>query len=191
MLLAQPAANLRQQQEAAAAKQREAARAQAGVSGKTDSFFTVPFDAPPTLPSNPNCAPADRKKVDDLLAKAAQRESLSRDVLNAVVETESGFDSCAISDKGAQGLMQLMPEVQKEFGVDDPFDAEKNIAAGASLLKRLLAEHKGDLKLALAAYNAGSARVAEAKGVPPIAETRDYVEKILNKVQKPEGKPPP
>jgi soluble lytic murein transglycosylase-like protein len=192
----QDRSDVRGRQELAAAKQRDAARVQAGMPEAKDAFFTVPFSNALPAPPSSSCEPADRKAVDSLISSAAQREGIKRELLQAVVETESGFDSCAASHKGAQGLMQLMPEVQKEFGVEDPFDAEKNISAGAGLLKRLLGEFKGDLKLALAAYNSGSARVAESKGVPDIPETRDYVERILTKLSKrdgsnADGKPPP
>jgi soluble lytic murein transglycosylase-like protein len=94
------------------------------------------------------------------------------------MKRESAFYPCALSDKGAIGLMQLLPEVAQQFGAD-PLDPKQNINAGAQYLKELLARYKGDLKLALAAYNAGPQRVDAEKKVPDIPETTAYVDAIL------------
>jgi soluble lytic murein transglycosylase-like protein len=99
------------------------------------------------------------------------------------MQQESGFRPCAISPKGARGLMQLMPATLEQFKVEDAFDPTANIEAGAAFLKQLLDKYKGDMKLALAAYNAGPAAVDKAGAIPDIKETRDYVESILRKVQ--------
>ena len=101
-------------------------------------------------------------------------------LVRAVVRRESAYDPCATSIKGAQGLMQLMPSVQMQFGVTDPYDPKQNVAAGTRLLKQLLEQYGGDLPRALGAYNAGSAQVEKWGGVPPIPETRQYVEGILS-----------
>jgi soluble lytic murein transglycosylase-like protein len=105
-----------------------------------------------------------------------------------VIGQESAFHPCAVSSKGAQGLMQLMPEVASRLGVKDVFDPKQNVAAGAQYLKELLDKYKGDLSKALAAYNAGPTAVDQANGIPDIPETRQYVESILGQLN---AKPPP
>jgi soluble lytic murein transglycosylase-like protein len=91
---------------------------------------------------------------------------------------------CAISAKGAQGLMQLMPDTAQQLAVLDVFDPKENIEAGAKYLKQLIDKYKGDLKLALGAYNAGPTTVDQAGGIPDIQETKDYVEAILKRLAK-------
>ncbi len=125
-------------------------------------------------------APED--KVVPLLENAANAQKLPVKLLRAVVAQESGFRSCAVSKKGAKGLMQLMPATAEQFDVKDPFDAQANVDAGAKFLRQLLEKYKGDLLLSLAAYNAGPATVDEAKGIPDMAETREYVEAIVGKM---------
>ena len=98
--------------------------------------------------------------------------------LRAIAHAESGFDAAAVSDKGAQGVMQLMPEVAAEYGVDDPFDAGQSIRAGARHLRALLRRYQGDRRLALAAYNAGIGAVQRHGGVPPYPETQAYIDKV-------------
>jgi soluble lytic murein transglycosylase-like protein len=115
---------------------------------------------------------------DDIIEEAAVTHDLDPDLIHAVIQTESAFDPHAESPAGAQGLMQLMPILQKELGVKDPFDPRENIMAGTQYLKKLLDRHSGDLALALASYNAGPANVSRYKGVPPFKETRNYVKKI-------------
>lgn len=111
--------------------------------------------------------------------KAAARQYKVDDAfLRAIAHAESGFDARAVSTKGAQGVMQLMPAVQKEFGVSDPFVSKQSIGAGARLLRTLLGRYKGDFTLAAAAYNAGMGTVARYGGVPPYVETLAYVEKV-------------
>lgn len=97
----------------------------------------------------------------------------------AVMAVESGGKSDAVSRAGAQGLMQLMPVVSKALGLSDPFDPTENIAGGARVLARLLAQYDGDPVLTLAAYNAGAGAIRDAKGVPAFPETRAYVPKVL------------
>ena len=186
---AQPDADaIRSAQNEAIAKQKAAARVQAQVEVQSqtadeDDFFVLPF--PPVdwaargLRPAQACNSAPAGEVKSLLADAAKREGLDPRLLEAVARTESGFDSCAVSTAGAEGVMQLMPETQATFDVRDPFDPQQSITAGARLLKQLLTAYSGDLKLALSAYNAGPARVQQAGGVPAIPETRRYVEKIL------------
>jgi soluble lytic murein transglycosylase-like protein len=115
---------------------------------------------------------------DDLIDEAATVHGLDADLIHAVIQAESAFNPLAVSPVGAQGLMQLMPVLQEELGVDDPFDPRQNIMAGAKYLKKLLDRHDGDIALALASYNAGLSNVTRYKGIPPFKETRDYVKKI-------------
>jgi soluble lytic murein transglycosylase-like protein len=118
--------------------------------------------------------------LDLMIKEAARRESLTPDLLRAVIRKESAFQPCAVSEKGALGLMQLMPATAARFGVDDPFDPRQNIDAGTKFLGELLKRYGNDLSLALSAYNAGPARVDAKGGIPSIPETVAYVSGILD-----------
>lgn len=115
---------------------------------------------------------------DDIIEEAAAKFQIDSDLIHAVIQAESSFNALAESPVGAQGLMQLMPVVQEELGVRNPFDPRENVMAGAAYLKRLLDRHDGDISLALASYNAGPGNVDRYRGVPPFRETRNYVKKI-------------
>jgi soluble lytic murein transglycosylase-like protein len=114
------------------------------------------------------------------IAEAAARHGLDPVLLEAVVKVESNFDPAAVSPKGAQGLMQLMPATAAELQVTDPFDPAANLDGGARYLKVLLEVFAGDLGLALAAYNSGPGRVARRGEIPAIDETRRYVHRVLS-----------
>lgn len=114
----------------------------------------------------------------DEVASAARTHGVEEALMRAVIHAESAFDPNAISDKGAQGLMQLMPDTAARFGVRDPFVAGDNINGGAAYLAWLLKRFKGDATLAAAAYNAGEGAVERNGGVPPYAETQRYVERV-------------
>lgn len=118
-----------------------------------------------------------------LVADAARRHDLDPSLITAVIKAESGFDTQAVSPAGAQGLMQLMPATAELLNVADPFDPEANISGGVRHLRGLLDRFDGDLPLALAAYNAGASRVEAAGAIPAIAETREYVERVLRYYQ--------
>lgn len=115
---------------------------------------------------------------NDQIAAAAKESGVDPSLLRAVIHAESAFNRYAVSDKGAQGLMQLMPGTAADLGVGDPFDAGQNIRGGADYLAQLLKQFNGDEKLATAAYNAGPQNVAKYKGVPPFDETQLYVQRV-------------
>lgn len=126
------------------------------------------------------CEPSSPSEIRDIVDQGAQRMGLDAKLVRAVVRKESAYNPCATSTKGAQGLMQLMPMVQLQFGVTNPYDPKQNVDAGAKLLKQLLDQYGGDLVKALAAYNAGPARIEQFGGVPPFPETVNYVSGILD-----------
>jgi soluble lytic murein transglycosylase-like protein len=140
-------------------------------------FFTLSWPA-----LGAACDPLPESELNPLIEQAAQKEEVDANLLRAVAEQESGFRSCAVSPKGAMGLMQLMPATVQELGVNDPFDPAQSLLSGARLLKQLLARFGGDRALALGAYNAGAGRVEESGGIPPIPETIRYVQQILSKL---------
>ena len=121
-------------------------------------------------------APDLRRIVDSV----ASRTALSPQLIHAVIATESRYRRDAVSNRGAIGLMQLIPATAKRFGAQDPFDPYQNISAGAAYLKWLMGQFEGDLELVLAAYNAGEQAVIKAgRRIPPYAETRAYVKKVM------------
>jgi soluble lytic murein transglycosylase-like protein len=117
--------------------------------------------------------------LSDVVATASGKYRLDPDLVNSVIKAESGFNVRAVSPKGAQGLMQLMPGTASELGVPDAFDPEANVDGGARYLRELLERYNFDLVKALAAYNAGTKRVEQYGGVPPYHETRAYVRRIV------------
>lgn len=114
-----------------------------------------------------------------LVAKHADAYGVPAALVRAVMRVESCFDPRAVSRVGARGLMQLMPATAAELGVLDSFDAEQNIAGGVRYLSQLLSRFKNDLRLAIAAYNAGPSAVDAHRGIPPFPETRSYVERVI------------
>jgi soluble lytic murein transglycosylase-like protein len=118
--------------------------------------------------------------IDAAITMAAARHNVDPNLVRAVVKVESNFNPNAVSRKGAMGLMQLMPSTARQLKVQNPFDPEQNVDAGVRQLKHLLESYGGDVKLTLAAYNAGSGAVARSAGVPRYAETQNYVRRITN-----------
>ena len=129
--------------------------------------------------------------IEDLINSSAARYGLDPALLLAVARQESSLNPNAVSGEGAQGVMQLMPRTAAMLGVTDPFDPSQNIDAGAKYLSQLLKQFGGDVTLALAAYNAGPGNVTKYGGVPPFAETQNYITKILGAIGFSPGDFPP
>ncbi len=141
--------------------------------------FTV--ETPKASPAHTGLGKVGKPRTDVFATqfKAAAKANRIDDAwLRAIAHAESGFDPKALSPKGAQGVMQLMPDVAKQYDVRDPFASEQSIRGGAQHLKSLVRRYKGDLTLAAAAYNAGAGAVARFGGVPPYKETLQYVDKV-------------
>jgi soluble lytic murein transglycosylase-like protein len=135
-----------------------------------------PLTVKVTAPANPAAAAID---LDQVVREASNKNRLDPDFVRSVIMAESNFKIHAVSKKGAQGLMQLMPSTAAQLGVADPFDPKANVEAGAAHLSALLDRYNNDPVKALAAYNAGAHRVKQYNGVPPYRETRAYINKIV------------
>ena len=142
----------------------------------------APFAVP--LPVTYACDPVAQPELSKMIDNVAREHSVDPALVREVARQESGFHACAVSPKGAQGLMQLMPTTQAQLEVRDPFNPQESLSAGAKLLKQLLDRYQGDLALALSAYNAGMTRVDRTLSVPEIPETKDYVTDILGRLGK-------
>jgi hypothetical protein len=123
------------------------------------------------------------EEIDHLVDQTANRHQVDPDLVRAIVRVESDYDPKAVSNKGAMGLMQLIPATARRFGVENPFDPKQNLEGGVNYLKYLLDIFGGDLSLSLAAYNAGEHSVQRYGGIPAIPETRDYVRRVTNLYQ--------
>lgn len=119
-------------------------------------------------------------KYEKIVGQAAILYDVDPRLVHAVISTESAYNPSAVSPKGASGLMQLMPETAKSYGVEDSFDPSQNIDGGVHLLSDLIKLYDGNITLALAAYNAGPGAVEKYDGVPPYDETNQYIERIEN-----------
>ena len=146
------------------------------------SFAVPSFTVP--APVAYSCDPVAQPELSKMIENVAREHNVDAAVVREVARQESGFRPCAVSPKGAEGLMQLMPATQAQLEVHDPFDPQESLSAGAKLLKQLLDRYHGDLALALSAYNAGSTRVDRTFSVPEIPETKDYVSDILGRLGK-------
>jgi hypothetical protein len=118
-------------------------------------------------------------RYDKQIHYYGKRYNVDPGLIKAIIHAESGFDRFAVSKKGAQGLMQLMPDTAREMNVSDPFNPEQNIAGGVRYFRSLLKMFNGDVVLSLAAYNAGPNQVKRAQGVPRISETINYIRRVL------------
>jgi soluble lytic murein transglycosylase-like protein len=150
------------------------ARAELTTVENTDTLSIATF-----LPAS---APPSAAPYAEIIADLSAEHGVPAELVAAVIQVESGYQERALSPKGAMGLMQLTPETARRFEVADPFDPRQNIDGGIRFLKTLL--NRFPLRLALAAYNAGEATVRRFRGIPPYAETRDYVARILRLVRK-------
>jgi soluble lytic murein transglycosylase len=124
------------------------------------------------------------KKYDNIINELCKKYDVETSFIKAMVKTESDFDPYAVSKKGATGLMQLMPGKAKELSVRDSFDPKQNLDGGIRHVSYLLKKYEGDVKLTLAAYNAGENAVKRNNGIPPFAETQNYIIKVLRLVEK-------
>lgn len=132
--------------------------------------------------------PANLSEVHTAITAAAQRQQLDREIVEAVAWRESGFRQTALSPKGAVGVMQIMPSTALSLGVDR-HDLQQNVEGGAAYLRLMLNRYRGDLTLALAAYNAGPGAVDRYGGVPPFRETQTYVSAILGRLARGAAQP--
>lgn len=175
-------------QRSAMFKQAEAARRQSRPLPGGSFFTTEWLDTrqPAAAEAAPaGCDPLPEAELQSLIAAAAREHGVNPALIRAIIRRESAAVPCAVSPKGAQGLMQLMPSVQSRFGVTEPFDPAANVMAGTRYLKELLDRYKGNVSLVLAAYNAGPQRVDDAGGkVPDIAETKAYVAAVLAELER-------
>jgi soluble lytic murein transglycosylase-like protein len=141
------------------------------------------------FPAEPRPAPLN-VPFAEVIRAAAQKHGVEQELIASVIAVESNFNPRAVSPKLARGLMQLLPEVARRFAVANVFDPEQNIDAGTQYLKELLARYDQDLALALAAYNAGPDRVEQYRGVPPYYETRNYVRRVTQDLNKRKARKP-
>lgn len=178
----------------ALARQSASVRKQLGGARARNGFFISSWfsDAPEagsfasagTLAANApeDCEPLDATIAEAYIRDSSKREGVSTDLIREVIRKESGFNPCALSPKGAMGMMQLTAATAASLGVDDPYDPRQNIDGGVRLMKRLLDKYKGRPDLALAAYNAGEGAVDAHQGVPAYEETQEYVSTIMKRV---------
>jgi soluble lytic murein transglycosylase-like protein len=139
----------------------------------------VPELAVPWIPA-PRLKPMrGENRFRHIILQAAHRHRVDPALVRAVIRAESGYDHRAVSRKGALGLMQLMPATAKDLGVEDAFDPVHNINGGVKYLRQLIDQFDGNVRLALAAYNAGCGKVRQYRGVPPYPSTRFYLEKVI------------
>jgi len=118
--------------------------------------------------------------LQPVILEASERYEVDHSIIRAIIMAESSYNLMATSEKGAEGLMQLMPNTARELGVTDSFNPTQNIHAGARYFKKLLKRYKGNVRLALAAYNAGIRNVSEYNGIPPFKATHSYIKKVLD-----------
>ncbi len=172
--------NALQKQRQSIRRQQQAVRRQLGEKPLADNNPAQHFIEPLIPELNPApCPSLDSGKLRELVLFAAEKQSLDPALLIAVMRQESAFRPCAVSVKGALGLMQLMPATARELHVADAFDPAQNISGGAAYLRQLIDRYKGDLRLALVGYNAGPSVADQPLGSPYPLETQNYVSNVL------------
>lgn len=142
------------------------------------------YNIPPPLPYNSFLYPKNKKVyhksyIEKFVKKYSKEFQVPKSLINSVIKAESGYDPYAVSDKGAMGLMQLMPATAARFGVTKPFDPRQNIKGGVAYLQHLMQEFHGNLALVVAGYNAGGGAVRNYGGIPPFQQTQQYVQEVL------------
>jgi hypothetical protein len=154
----------------------------------TGGTLEIPADSVLRIDPEDTFLPVKVKLLDvpfaDFIAASAVTHGVAAELVASVIAVESNFNPNAVSMKSARGLMQLMPKTAARFGVKNVFDPEQNIDAGTHYLKELLRRYNGDLRLTLAAYNAGPDRVEQYRTIPPYRETRDYVRRVTEQFNK-------
>lgn len=171
-----------QRQQIAVARQRVAA-----VRARPDESWTITpaaFGARSDDFQAPACPSLEWRQARDRFEEEEERDELPAGILRAVALQESGLHPCAVSSAGATGLMQLMPATAVELGVGNPLDPWQSLQGGGQYLRQLLDRYGGDVRLALGAYNAGPSQVDFFGGVPPFAETQNYVESVLARMKR-------
>jgi len=144
---------------------------------------------PPSAPT-PRANPLDVRDIDEVVNAASTRNNIPAILIKSVISVESGFNPNAVSRKGAQGLMQLMPETALKMGVQNPFNPSENVEGGTRYLRDLLGLFHNDVSKALAAYNAGPERVEQYHGVPPYPETVAYVSRVIRNLNQGSARTP-
>lgn len=148
-----------------------------GRDGGEKTTYTVP-GATTIRATKPLATVEKSARFEASITEHARRQGVAADLVRAVIQVESAFNPVAVSNKGAMGLMQLMPATASEMGVRNPFEPDENIRGGVTYLRRLLDRYNGNVELALAAYNAGMGNVEKYGDVPPFKETQNYVKKV-------------
>ena len=138
-----------------------------------------------SLPGEAKARQELKQQYDPIVQACARQYNVPADLIHSIIRAESAYDSHAISPKGAVGLMQLMPETATQYGVSDRFDPTENIAGGVKYLKDLCKLFSGNTAKVLAAYNAGQEALKKFNGIPPYAETREYIRRVMASYSKP------
>jgi soluble lytic murein transglycosylase-like protein len=176
LVLTQDAGSIRASMQASLEQQRASVRRQ------TETTPARPVQWALAPRAEAACEPISEPQLTHMIDDAAQRQGVQPGLVREVARQESAFQPCAVSAKGAEGLMQLMPSTQAQLQVRNPFDAQQSLEAGSKLLKELIDRYRGDVRLALSAYNAGPTRVDQARAIPEIPETKRYVSNILERL---------
>ncbi|OGD40116.1 MAG: hypothetical protein A2V45_02710 [Candidatus Aminicenantes bacterium RBG_19FT_COMBO_58_17] len=147
------------------------------------AFVLAAFSTP--LPGAARARLELRQQYDPIIQACARQFNVPADLIHSIIRAESAYDSAAVSPKGAVGLMQLMPETATQYGVADSFDPAENIKGGVKYLKDLIKLFNGNTAKVLAAYNAGQEALKKFHGIPPYAETREYIRRVMASYPKP------